>query len=200
MALEAGGSCDGGSGEKSSARTASAGTGGRRATALVDAGTRSRREIPELAQTMKALARIERSVESGNAGRAILELRKYVTPTSVSKSNTTGRALESLDARQPSLAGKGIRADVRFARSIRGVTPPASVSQREFSQPSGNMRVSNGAGGRGGITINSSPTVVINAPASGTVQQDVIGALRAHRGELFDELKRESARRERAQF
>jgi hypothetical protein len=32
------------------------------------------------------------------------------------------------------------------------------------------------------------------------VQQDVIGALRAHREELFDQLKRESARRERAQF
>jgi hypothetical protein len=42
---------------------------------------------------------------------------------------------------------------------------------------------------------------VINAgSAGGNVQQDVMGALRAYRAELFDQLKRESARRERAQF
>ena len=52
-----------------------------------------------------------------------------------------------------------------------------------------------------GININSSPTVVINAGApGGNLQRDVISALRTHREELFDQLKRESARRERAQF
>jgi hypothetical protein len=75
-----------------------------------------------------------------------------------------------------------------------------SVSQREFARPLSDARVSNEGGGRVGITINSSPTVVINAPAGGAVQHDVLGALRAHREELFDQLKRESARRERAQF
>ncbi len=78
--------------------------------------------------------------------------------------------------------------------------PPPGVSQREFAPPSSDARVSNDGSGRAAITINSSPTVVINAAAGGAVQHDVIGALRAHREELFDQLKRESARRERAQF
>ncbi|HZC45311.1 MAG TPA: hypothetical protein VE243_02485 [Candidatus Acidoferrum sp.] len=86
-----------------------------------------------------------------------------------------------------------------MASSIRAVTPPSSVAQREFAEP---LARASGRGGNGaGITINSSPTVVINAGAAGgNVQQDVMGALRAHRAELFDQLKRESARRERAQF
>jgi hypothetical protein len=43
--------------------------------------------------------------------------------------------------------------------------------------------------------------VVINASeASGDVERQVIGALRTHRDELFDQFKRESIRRERAQF
>src|SRR5258708_15488863 len=182
-------------------RSNTAGVGaGRRGAALADAATRSHRQIPELSQAMKALARIQRSVESGSAGRAILDARRFATPKLVSNSHSTGRGLESREAKQPTLVGTGLPAHVRVARSIRGVTPPASVSRREFAQPSGNMRVSNYGSGLGGITINSSPTVVINAPAGGAVQHDVIGALRAHREELFDQLKRESARRERTQF
>ena len=167
--------------------TASAGARRHRATALVEAATRSHRQIPELSQAMKALSRIERSVE-------------YVTPTSGLKTNPTRRALKSLEAKVPSFAERGIRANVRIARSIRGVTPPSNVSRREFAEPSGNARASSAGGGRGGITINSSPTVVINGSGGGAVQHDLIGALRAHREELFDQLKRESARRERAQF
>jgi hypothetical protein len=182
----------------STINSASAKPGRRRAEALVEASTRSQRQIPELSQAMKALARIERAVESGSAGRAILDQRKYVTPSAVSRSNTTGRV--HLEARQPSAAAAGKLANVRIARSIRAATLPASVSRREFAQPSGDMRLPNQVGGRGGITINSSPTVVINGPASGAMQNDVIGALRAYREELFDEMKRESARRERAQF
>jgi hypothetical protein len=166
---------------------ANAGTRRNRATALVEAATRSHRQIPELSQTMKALSRIERSVE-------------YVTPTPGLKTNPTRRAPESLNSNVPSLADKGVLTNARIARSIRGVTPPSNVSRREFAQPSGNARVSSDGGGRGGITINSSPTVVINGSGGGAVQHDVIGALRAHREELFDQLKRESARRERAQF
>jgi hypothetical protein len=166
---------------------ASAGTRRHRATALVEAATRSHRQIPELSQAMKALSRIERSVE-------------YVTPTPDLNTSSTRRPLESLKAKVPSLAEKGMLANVRIARSIRGVTPPSNVSRREFAQPSGSARVSSEGSGRGGITINSSPTVVINGSGGGAVQHDVIGALRAHREELFDQLKRESARRERAQF
>ena len=165
---------------------ANAGTRRHRATALVEAATRSHRQIPEVSQAMKALLRIEQSVE-------------YVTPKSGSNTSSTRRPLESLEAKVPSFAEKGILANVRIARSIRGVTPPSNVSRREFAQPSRNARVSSEGSGRGGITINSSPTVVING-SGGAVQHDVIGALRAHREELFDQLKRESARRERAQF
>ena len=181
-------------------KTTSARTGRSRATAMAEAATCSHRQIPELSQAMKVLARIERSVELGSAGRATLDARRYATPKLGSNSHSTGRGLESREAKGPSFAGTGILANVRVARSIRGVIPPASVSQREFAQPSGNMRVSNYGSGRGGITINSSPTVVINAPVGGAVQHDVIGALRAHREELFDQLRRESARRERTQF
>ncbi|HEY6298541.1 MAG TPA: hypothetical protein VIW95_02765 [Candidatus Binatus sp.] len=78
--------------------------------------------------------------------------------------------------------------------------PPTNVSQREFARPSSYGRVSDAGSGRAGITINSSPTVVINAGAGGAVQDDLIGALRTHREELFDQLKREAVRRERAQF
>ena len=166
---------------------ANAGTGRHRATALVEAATRSHRQIPELSQAMTALSRIERSVE-------------YVTPKLGSNTSSTRRRLESLKAKVPSFAEKGTLANARVARSIRGVTPPSNVSRREFAQPSGNARVSSEGSGRSRITINSSPTVVINGSGSGAVQHDVIGALRAHREELFDQLKRESARRERAQF
>jgi hypothetical protein len=180
--------------------TASAGSRPHRATALLEAATRSHRQIPELSQAMRALPRIERSVESGSAGRAILEARDYATPTSGSNTNSTHRALGSLEAKLPSFGEKGILANVRIARSIRGVTPPSKVSRREFAQPLRNARVSSDGSGQGGITINSSPTVVINGSGGGAVQHDVIGALRAHREELFDQLKRESVRRERAQF
>jgi hypothetical protein len=166
--------------------TANAGTRRHRATALVEAATRSHRQIPELSHAMKALSRIEQSVE-------------YVTPTPGLKTYPTRRALKSLNSNLPSFAEKGMLANVRISRSVRGVTPPSNVSRREFAQPSGTARVSNEGSRRGGITINSSPTVVING-SGGAVQHDVIGALRAHREELFDQLKRESARRERAQF
>ena len=167
--------------------TASEGIRRHRAMALVEAATRSHRQIPELSQAMKALSQIERSVE-------------YVTPTSGLKTNPTRRALKTLNSNVPSFAEKGRLAKVRIARPIRGVTLPSNVSRREFAEPSGNARASSAGGGRGGITINSSPTVVINGSGGGAVQHDVIGALRAHREELFDQLKRESARRERAQF
>jgi hypothetical protein len=184
---------------ESRSMTASAGTRRHRATALVEAAMRSHRQIPELSQAMKALSRIEHAVESGSAGRAVLDARNYATRASGSNTNPR-RALEGLEAKVPSLAEKGVLTSARIARSIRGVTSPSNVSRREFAQPWGNARVSSDGGSRGGITINSSPTVVINGSGGGAVQHDVIGALRAHREELFDQLKRESARRERAQF
>ena len=165
---------------------ASARTRRYRATASVEEATRSRGQIPELTQAMKALSRIERSVE-------------FAAPISGANTSPT-RARASLEFRLPSLADKGGLASARNTRAIRGVTPPSNVSRREFTEPSGNAGVSSKGSGRGGITINSSPTVVINGSGGGAVQHDLIGALRAHREELFDQFKRESARRERAQF
>ena len=113
----------------------------------------------------------------------------------------SSRSRGSLEAERVAFAGTGILASDRMASSIRAVIPPANLSQREFAEPSGNARGPNSSSVRTGITINSSPTVVINAPAAGgNVERDAIGALRAHREELFNQLKRESARRERAQF
>jgi hypothetical protein len=117
-----------------------------------------------------------------------------------SNSDASDRAQASRERIRTSFADAGVLAKVRVAPSIRGVVPLSGISQREFAPPTGDVRVSNDGGGRAPITINSSPTVVINAAAGGAVQHDVIGALRAHREELFDQLKRESARRERAQF
>jgi hypothetical protein len=113
----------------------------------------------------------------------------------------TSRSRGSLEAERAVFAGTGILVSDRMASSIRAVIPPANLSQREFAEPSGNARGPNNSGVRMGIIINSSPTVVINAPAAGgNVERDAIGTLRAHREELFNQLKRESARRERAQF
>ena len=78
---------------------------------------------------------------------------------------------------------------------------PASFSRPEFAEP---MRGVYGQESRStpvAITINSTPTIVINqGEAANDVEGQVIGALRAHREELFDQFKRESIRRERAQF
>ena len=78
---------------------------------------------------------------------------------------------------------------------------PASLSKPEFAEPMRGVYGQEARNGPGSITINSTPTVVINAgDASGDVERQVIGALRAHRDELFDQFKRESVRRERAEF
>jgi len=160
-------------------------TAGRRATrsglkSSSDFAERAHR-ASEIAQTM-VVANTESSPRS-DAGRV------------------SSRSRESLEAEREAFAGTGFLASARMASSIRAVMPPANLSQREFAEPSGNSRGPNNSSVRTGITINSSPTVVINAPAAGgNVERDAIGALRAHREELFNQLKRESARRERAQF
>jgi hypothetical protein len=181
-------------------KIARAEAGWHRTAAMVDAGARRHREIVDLSRALSALSRAERSGGSGSAGRAISDRRKYAALRLPSKSDPTGRVRESLEEGRLSFGLPNSAANVRIAPFSRGVIPPTNISQREFARPSSYGRVSNDGSGRAGITINSSPTVVINAAAGGAVQHDVIGALRAHREELFDQLKRESARRERAQF
>jgi hypothetical protein len=167
-------------------KNARAGSGWRRATAIVNAGARAFRQITE--------------VPRANMGGTSSDVRRYVARMLVSSTNASRRARENAETRRPFFADAGLLAKVRVNPAIRGVVPPAGISQREFARPSRDAHVSNDGSGRAAITINSSPTVVINSAAGGAVQQDVMGALRAHREELFDQLKRESARRERAQF
>ena len=160
-------------------------TAGRRAT---EAGFKRSSDFAEqahraneVAQTM-VVANAESSLRS-DAGRV--------------SSRSGGR----LETERVAFARAGILASDRMASSIRAVIPPANLSRREFAEPSGNARGPNNSSVRTGITINSSPTIVINAPAAGgNGERDAIGALRAHREELFNQLKREAARRERAQF
>ena len=166
----------------------------------VDAGARLQRQILDLSRAVNALSRAERSTESGSIERSISVGQKVAPLRLPSNSNLTGRARGSLEGSRMSPGAAAVAANFRIASSLRGVIAPGNVSRREFARPSSDGRVPNDGGGRTGITINSSPTVVINASAGGALQQDVIGALRAHREELFDQLKRESARRERAQF
>jgi hypothetical protein len=176
-----------------------AGSAWQRAATMIDTGARWSREMPELPEAVDALSRVERSVESGSVGRVISDARKF-GPSRLASSADPSRARERLEATRPSPAGMRALANAEVARSIRGATFLPNVSEREFARPLSEGRASNDGSGRAGITINSSPTVVINGPAGSAVQHDVIGALRAHREELFDQLKRESARRERAQF
>jgi hypothetical protein len=88
-----------------------------------------------------------------------------------------------------------------WGTSRASMVAPASLSRPEFAEPIGGVYGQESRNAPGSITINSTPTVVINSgEGSGDIERQVIGALRAHRDELFDQFKRESVRRERAEF
>lgn len=171
-------------------------SGRHRATTMVDAGARVSRRIPDLSRAMNLLSRVELGVTTVPAPYA----REYAPRMLPSNTGERIRASMGREIRRPAIGDAGVLAKVRVAPSTRGVMPPRGVSRREFARPSSDLRLSNDGSGRAAIAINSSPTVVINSGPGGALQHDVIGALRAHREELFDQLKRESARRERAQF
>jgi hypothetical protein len=183
-----------------------------RAASMIDAGGRMSRKSRELTSVVESLSQVEGSVESGEAARAISNAsrraidvaKKVVVPNTGSSPRLNGaassRSQEGVDGAASRFAEKGASSRTQMA-SIRGANKLPNVSQRAFAEPSGRGRGSNSGSVRTGITINSSPTVVINAPASGgNAARDVISALRTYREELFDQMKRESTRRERAQF
>jgi len=185
-------------------------------------GSRLRQAIRQLSPAMNTLSQLEQSAWR-SAGRASSDAGDRVTRAGVNRSNDfaerahravkvaqrligqrTGLSQEAdsgLSSRlRQVLSGKVLVANSRLASSIRGLTVPPSLSQREFADASGDARGRN-SNMPARITVNSSPTVVINAPAgTANIERDALGALRAHREELFDQLQRESARRERAQF
>jgi len=168
---------------------------GSAAWATSTAGRRTTRS--GLKSSSEFAVRAHRAIE---ISQAMVAANTESSPSS-GAGRVSSRSRGSLEAEREAFAGTGLLASARMASSIRAVMPPANLSQREFAEPSGNARGASNSGVRTGITINSSPTVVINAPAAGgNIARDAIGALRAHREELFNQLKRESARRERAQF
>ena len=156
----------------------------------------------KLPVAMEALASTARSVESGDAARAIVAPPRGSIITRAGNSQLSRRIAAGLETGRAMSTGPRAIVAARTASSTHGVVPPASLSQRMFAEPSSGNRGRDNRSGGAGITINSSPTVVINGPTAGggDAQRDVLGALRAHREELFDQLRRESARRERAQF
>jgi len=162
----------------------------------------SNKAMSKLSVAMEALARTERSVESGNIARAIVAAPQRSTLAPIGNSQLSRRMAAGAEAGRVMSTGTRAIVAARAASSIHGVVPPANLSQRIFAEPSSGNRGRDNRSGGAWITINSSPTVVINGATTGSndAQRDVLGALRAHREELFDQLRRESARRERAQF
>jgi hypothetical protein len=167
----------------------------------VEAGLRLSREIQVASPAIGALSQVEASAGSGSAAQAISTASRRATLMLAANAEASVRSRKKFEARRPAYPPAGFLAGVRIAASIRGVIPPPNLSRRELAGPTGGVRAPRHDGIGAAITINSSPMVVINGPAAGgSVQREVIGALRAHREELFDEFKRESARRERTQF
>ncbi|MGA9725301.1 MAG: hypothetical protein WBQ86_22790 [Candidatus Binatus sp.] len=183
-----------------------------RMTAMFD-----ERGIRELAPEADALSRVQRKSDvkhrvtrrdvktssdfAEQAHRAIQAAKKMANMESSQRSDAqvSNRSRDGLEAERAEFASSGPIASARMASLIRGVIPIRNLSQREFAEPASKARGRDGHSQ--GITIHSSPTVVINSStASGGLARDAIGALSAHREELFNQLKRESARRERAQF
>jgi hypothetical protein len=178
------------------AATAKAMREGARATDNI--GNKATSKLP---LAMEALARTERSVESENVARAIVTAPQGLTLAPVGKSQLSRRMTAGLEAGRAMPTGTRAIDAARAASSMHGVVPPPNLSLRMFAEPSSGNRGRDNRSGGAGITINSSPTVVINGPTAGSdAQRGLLGALRAHREELFDQLRRESARRERAQF
>ncbi len=184
----------------------------RRAASIVDAGGRVSKKSRGLASAIESLSRVESSVEAGGTARAIsnasrraIDVAKKVVVPSTGSSPSSDRAVargsqEGVDGAVSRFAHRDLSAHARTA-PIRGATILPNVSQRPYAELSGRARGSNNGSTTTGITINSSPTVVINAPASAAnAARDVISALRTYREELFDQMKRESTRRERVQF
>jgi hypothetical protein len=138
-----------------------------------------------------AISAMGHAIEQASALRVASPSLDAATRSSLQRENLGASA---------SFASSHLQADLRFASPIRGMAAVPNLAPRDLAEPSNEHRRRADADMRQAITINSSPTVVINAPVASSVRHDLIEALRAHREELFDQLKRESTRRERAQF
>jgi hypothetical protein len=161
--------------------------------AVADSSSRLARATNAGSAATNAVSALRRSIERMNAVRIAGASRDATVTFSL------GRTRENLGAQPASLANSKLRATSRLS-PIRSAISVANFSQREPVEPRVEPRHSSGDDFRPTITINSSPTVVIQAQTGGNMRNDVIEALRMHRSELFDQLKRESLRRERTEF
>jgi hypothetical protein len=140
------------------------------------------------------------SRESAKAVHTI-ETARRIAPEVIERTGLSNRVRDGVAVKGPSHSHAALQANLRVASSAIA-TRLVNPSPHELIMPSTNDRRGSDSGGSlSAITINSSPTVVINATAAeSNIRRDVIEALRTHREELFDQMKRVSARRERAQF
>ena len=171
--------------------------------------------IRQLSLGMETLTRIgnsERRFGMGNdsifSKQRLESGARFEQGSGASWSGLAGRATRMLDR----VGGFSIGGDEGSGRSVgkyvaasraarSSMVAPAGLSIPEFAEPMRGVYGQESRNAAGSITINSTPTVVINASeGSGDVERQVIAALRAHRDELFDQFKRESVRRERAEF
>ena len=75
------------------------------------------------------------------------------------------------------------------------------IDRADFAEPASVRPSRSAETASGGISINSSPTVIIHgAQDSGDIERQVVEALRKHREQLFEQMKQEAARRERAVY
>lgn len=123
-------------------------------------------------------------------------------PTSAAR-NPTGRDADGVLRQASGRSGLANRPAFAAAPNTVALRSAhrAAMHAPEFTSPQRNSRSRPAAGASAPITINSSPTVVINSGGEGRdVEQQVVSALRQHRAEMFDELRRESAMRRRSEF
>jgi hypothetical protein len=180
-----------------------------------DSRERFARIVERSSSGMDALARMRNSERRFGFGNDSI-FAKTGLENGVARFEGSGRSWSDLAGRAKRMlegfGGFSIGRDERSEGSIgkyvaasrvpRGsMLAPASFSRPELAEPMRGVYGQESRNAPGSITINSTPTVVINASAgSSDVEGQVIGALRAHREELFDQFKRESVRRERAEF
>jgi len=119
----------------------------------------------KLPVAMDALARTERSVEAGDVARAIVTAPRGSKIAPAGNSQLSRRMVAGLETGRAMTTGTRAIVVARAASSTHGVVPPANLSQRMFAEPSSGNRGRDSRSGGAGITINSSPTVVINGPA-----------------------------------
>ncbi len=140
---------------------------------------------------------LARSQELGAAGNKLSRAVGAVAPGAASRNGIGGRDRSTLAEMAPALNGWARAATVRNSAAVA----PARLASPKFADLPARGFDRDSRGGTGALTINSSPTVVVNSgEGRGDIEREVMSALRAHREELFDSLRREAARRERAQF